>query len=240
MKNTNTIAGNIAIIPARGGSKRLPGKNIRSFLGKPIIQYSIDAAIKSNLFDRVIVSTDSEDIAKIAIECGAEVPFMRPTGISDDFTPLADVVHHALTWLLEKQESYSYACCILATAPFVRMEDLKKGLHIIKERKAASAFTVTTFPFPIFRALKLTREERLEMFWPEHELARSNDLPEAYHDAGQFYWFDVKNFLKQKQLYTPDAVPIIIPRFLVQDIDSQEDWDTAEKMYQIVSSKKNI
>lgn len=226
---------NIAIIPARGGSKRLPKKNIRPFLGKPVIQYSIDAAIKSGLFSRVIVSTDSEDIAKIAIECGVEVPFMRPDSISDDFTPLADVVHHALTQLQSRGISYEYVCCILATAPFIRIEDLKKGLDIITSRKASSAFTVTTYPFPIFRALKITEEERLKMFWPEHKLSRSNDLPKAYHDAGQFYWLDTAKLLETKKIYTSDAAPVVVPRFMVQDIDTEEDWEMAEHLYRAIA-----
>ncbi len=226
---------NIAIIPARGGSKRIPEKNIRPFFGKPIIQYSITAAVESGLFNRVIVSTDSNKIADVAVQCGAEVPFIRPDEISDDFTPVGDVVHHALTQLQLENESYEYACCILATAPFVRMEDLNKGLHIIRERKATSAFTVTTYPFPIFRALKITEKKRLEMFWPEHKLTRSNDLPEAYHDAGQFYWLDAGKFLKSREIYSSDAIPVVIPRFMVQDIDTEEDWDAAEKIYKTIN-----
>lgn len=226
---------NIAVIPAREGSKRIPGKNIRPFFGRPIIYYSIKAAIDSNLFDRVIVSTDSDKITDIAVQSGAEAPFVRPSDISDDFTPLTDVVHHALTQLQSEEKSYKYICCILATAPFVRIEDLKRGLDIIKEKNAASAFTVTTYPFPVFRALKITEEERLEMLWPEHKLSRSNDLPEAYHDAGQFYWLDAGKFLKSREIYSTDAVPIIVPRFMVQDIDTEEDWDTAEKIYKIIN-----
>ncbi|MCP4264236.1 MAG: pseudaminic acid cytidylyltransferase [Candidatus Brocadiaceae bacterium] len=228
---------NIAIIPARGGSKRIPGKNMRPFFGKPIIQYSITAAIESGLFSRVIVSTDSQVIADLATRFGAEVPFIRDADISDDFTPVADVVHHALVSLHEKHEPCEYACCILATAPFVRTENLRKGLNTIKAEKVASVFAVTTYPFPIFRALKITEEKRLEMFWPEHKFTRSNDLPEAYHDAGQFYWLDVRKFIKNKEIYTSDAVPVIIPRFLVQDIDTEEDWETAETIYQAVTGK---
>ncbi len=228
---------NVAIIPARGGSKRLPGKNIRSFWGKPIIQYSIDAAIKSGLFNRVIVSTDSKQIADVAIQCGAEVPFLRPSDISDDFTPLADVVHHTLAWLLKKQESYEYACCIMATAPFIQVKYLKRGCDIIRGKSVSSAFTVTSFSFPIFRAFKITEEGFLRMVWPEHEFMRSNDLPETFHDAGQFYWLDVKNFLTEKKIYTSDAVPIFVPRFMVQDIDTEEDWEVAEKMYQNIITK---
>ena len=231
MKNT------IAIIPARGGSKRIPDKNIRPFLGKPVIQYSIDAAIKSGLFSKVIVSTDSEDIAKIAIECGAEVPFIRPHDLSDDVTPVRDVVHHALKYFQQENISYEYACCILATAPFIRVEDLKKGLHIIKEKKATSVFTVTTYAFPIFRALKISKNNQLEMFWPEHKLTRSNDLPEAYHDAGQFYWLDTTKFLKTSEIFTSDAVPVILPRFMVQDIDTEEDWEAAEHLYRAIRRK---
>lgn len=228
---------NVAIIPARGGSKRIPNKNIKPFAGKPIIKYSIDAAVKSKLFEKLIVSTDSENIAEIARDEGAEVPFMRPADISDDFSPTADVLHHALTWLNNHGTQVKHACCIYATAPFVRSEDIIKGYKLIKENQASSAFSVTTFAFPIFRSLKINEKGHLEMFWPEHELTRSNDLPEAYHDAGQFYWLDSQKFLESKKLYSADALPVVLPRYLVQDIDTPEDWETAERMYRALYCK---
>jgi pseudaminic acid cytidylyltransferase len=228
---------NIAIIPARGGSKRIPGKNIKLFSGKPIISYSIEAAKISGLFEKIIVSTDSQKIAHTAKEYGAEVPFMRPKNLSDDFTPTAPVLLHDLKRLRKNGVVPNYVCCIYATAPFVQPDYLKKGLELMIRKRASSVFSVTTFPFSIFRALNISEAGCLKMFWPEHELARSNDLPEAYHDAGQFYWLDSKKFLKTKKIYTGDALPVILPRGLVQDIDTPEDWESAEAMYEVAKKK---
>jgi pseudaminic acid cytidylyltransferase len=225
---------NIAIIPARGGSRRIPGKNIKLFAGKPIIAYSIEAAIASEVFDRIIVSTDSDEIAKVAIAHGAEIPFLRPEELSDDHTPTAPVIAHAIHWVRDRGYSPEFVCCIYATAPFVKPEFIKEGYEIIVNHNVASVFSVTTFSFPIFRSLKITDKGTLAMFWPEHELTRSQDLPEAYHDAGQFYWLKVNPFLKSGKIYTSDAMPVILPRYLVQDIDTQEDWITAERMYKAV------
>ncbi len=177
------------------------------------------------------MSTDSEGIAKIARQYGAEVPFIRPLELSDDATPTAPVLLHAIQWLADNGESPSYACCIYATAPFVRPDDIKNGFKIITGKRVSSVFSVTTFAFPIFRALRITNSGQIEMFWPEYETTRSQDLPEAYHDAGQFYWFEVRQILKTKKIYSNDALPVILPRYLVQDIDTPEDWETAEVMY---------
>ena len=228
---------NIAIIPARGGSKRIPDKNIKLFSGKPIISYSIEAAKISGLFEKIIVSTDSQKIAHTAKRYGAEVPFMRPQDLSDDFTPTAPVLLHALKWMAENDTPPNYVCCIYTTAPFVQPDYIKKGLELMIRKRASSVFSVTTFPFSIFRALNISEAGCLKMFWPEHELARSNDLPEAYHDAGQFYWLDSKKFLKTKKIYTGDALPVILPRGLVQDIDTPEDWESAEAMYEVAKKK---
>jgi len=222
---------NVAIIPARGGSKRIPAKNIKEFLGKPIIAYSIAAAKQSGLFERIIVSTDSEAIAEVANRYGAETPFMRPEEIADDFTTTAAVLAHALQWLAAHGSEAQHACCIYATAPFIQVHYLKAGYELLTGKGATSVFPVTTFPFSIFRALKINDDGRLAMFWPEHELTRSNDLPEAYHDAGQFYWVDCKVFLEKQQLYSDDSLPVVVPRHLVQDIDTPEDWTRAEMMY---------
>ena len=228
---------NVAIIPARGGSKRILNKNIKHFAGKPIIAYSIEAAKKSGLFDKIFVSTDSEKIALTAKEYGAEVPFMRPKEFSDDFAPTAMVLLHALKWLEGQGTPAEFACCIYATAPFVKAEYLKKGFRLIMRESVSAVFSVTSFPFSIFRALNINEAGYLEMFWPEHEFTRSNDLPEAYHDAGQFYWLDSKKFFKKKKVYTNDALPVIIPRFLVQDIDTIEDWETAEVKYGVCKAR---
>jgi pseudaminic acid cytidylyltransferase len=228
---------NVAIIPARGGSKRIPDKNIKPFLGKPIIAYSIETAKISGLFDRIIVSTDSQTIAHTAKEYGAEVPFMRPKNLSDDFTPTAPVLLHALKWMSENEVRSNYVCCIYATAPFIQPDYIKKGLGLIMSKRVSSVFSVSTFPFSIFRALNISDAGYLKMFWSEHELTRSNDLPEAYYDAGQFYWLDSKKFLKTKKIYTGDALPVILPRCLVQDIDTPEDWETAESMYEVARKR---
>lgn len=221
----------VAIIPARGGSKRIPGKNIKSFAGQPIIGYSIQAALTTGLFQRVIVSTDSDEIAAVARAFGAETPFVRPAGLSGDFTTTAEVVQHALDWLAIHDASVSHACCLYATAPFVQARFLRQGLDLLEGSRAGSVFTVTTYPASIYRALRQEADGRLAMVWPEHELTRSNDLPATFHDAGQFYWLDAPRFMIDKRIYSPDSRPIVLPRYLVQDIDTPEDWLTAEAMY---------
>lgn len=221
----------VAVIPARGGSKRIPNKNNKHFCGKPMIAYSIEAAKDVGIFDRIIVSTDSKEIASTAKEFGAEVPFMRPCELADDHAGTDAVVLHALKRLMEDGEKIDYICCIYATAPFVKAEYIIKGYDLLRDKNATSCFSVTTYPFPIYRSLKINSQNRLEMFWPEYREIRSQDLTEAYHDAGQFYWADAKNYLKEKQFYSKDAVPVILPRYLVQDIDTIEDWKTAELMF---------
>lgn len=223
---------NVCIIPARGGSKRIPKKNIRDFCGKPMIARSIEAAKAAGIFDRIIVTTDAEEIAVVAKACGAEVPFIRPPELSDDHASTDAVVIHALNWFKNNGIELEYACCLYATAPFVKPEYLRKGLELVKSAGASTGFSVTSFPFPIFRGLKINQKGALEMFWPEHRLTRSQDLPEAFHDAGQFYWLNVRKYMKTPTLYAPDAVPIILPRHLVQDIDTPEDWARAEFMFQ--------
>jgi N-acylneuraminate cytidylyltransferase len=229
---------NIAIIPARGGSKRIPRKNIKLFCGKPILAYSILAAQKTHLFDKIIVSTDDREIAEVALEWGAEVPFMRPQHLSDDYATTIDVIKHALEWLNENDRVYDHACCIYATSPFVRVSDLKKGYELLKNEGISFSFPVTTFPSSIFRALQLTPDNRLKMFRPEHLNTRTQDLPEAYHDVGQFYWGKTDAFLNKSDLFIELSKPIIIPRHLAQDIDTPEDWQQAELMYQTFNSKE--
>jgi len=228
----------VAVIPARGGSKRIPHKNIKSFCGKPMIAYSIEAAKNAGIFDRIIVSTDSKEIASIAKDFGAEIPFMRPVELADDFTGTDAVILHALKRLMEDGEKIDYICCIYATAPFVKTEYIIKGYNLLCDKNSTSCFSVTTYPFPIFRSLKINDKDRLEMFLPEYMETRSQDLPEAYHDAGQFYWADVKSYLKEKQFYSKNVAPVILPRYLVQDIDTPEDWETAEKMYSVLQMDK--
>jgi pseudaminic acid cytidylyltransferase len=224
---------NIAVIPARGGSKRIPEKNIKPFAGKPIIAYSIIAALESNIFDRVIVSTDSSKIASVAEQFGAEVPFLRSKTLSDDFTGTDAVVFDALARIVTTGVTVDYICCIYATAPFIRPQDLQQGFEMLKKSTASSAFTVTSFPYPIYRSLSVNEQGYLKMIWPEHKMTRSQDLPEAVHDAAQFYLAKADRFMKEKTFWTDDVIPIYLPRQRVQDIDTPEDWGIAEKMFSI-------
>jgi len=228
----------LAVIPARGGSKRIPRKNIRDFCGKPMIAWSIQAALESNCFDRVLVSTDDSEIADIAKAHGAEVPFVRPAELANDFAGTGPVVAHAIEWQTEWGGfSPEQICCIYATAPFVRSTDLKRGLQLLESSGAAYAFSVTSFAFPIQRAIKITPQQRVEMFAPEYFNSRSQDLEEAYHDAGQFYWGTARAWLTNLPIFSVDAVPVVLPRSHVQDIDTLEDWERAELMFKVLQLK---
>lgn len=227
----------IAIIPARGGSKRIPKKNIKDFFGKPLIAYSIEAALASDLFEKVIVTTDDEEIADIARKYGAQVPFIRPKELSDDFTGTKDVIDHAVQYLESRGEHYKYICTIYATAPLLQKEYLIQGYEKLKNSDALNAFSAATMPFPIQRTFKLDQNGRCEMFTPEHYLSRSQDLEEAYQDAGQFYWTK-RDQRSDKIMFGSDSIPIIIPRYLVQDIDTSEDWKRAEFMYEAIQNSK--
>jgi len=222
----------IAIIPARGGSKRIPRKNIKNFHGKPLIAYSIEVALDSKLFNKVIVSTDDEEIATIARKYGAEVPFLRPKELSDDFAGTGDVIRHALEEL-NKKNIYDYVCTIYATAPLLQIKYLVEGYNKLKNTNAVNTFSATSMPFPIQRTFKLNDNGRCEMFTPEHYSSRSQDLEEAYQDAGQFYWRKIGK-LSKENMFGLDSIPIILPRYLVQDIDTLEDWQRAEIMYEII------
>lgn len=221
----------VAIIPARGGSKRIPRKNIRGFLGKPIIAYSIEAARDSNLFERILVSTDDEEIATVARHCGAEAPFVRPPQLADDHTGTNAVVAHALRWLDQQGSPASIACCIYATAPFVSAEALREGRRLLLDSGKSFAFSVTRYEFPVQRALRLRADGSVEALQPQHESIRSQDFEPAWHDAGQFYWGRAEAFLDARPLHDGSSVGVPIPRHRVQDIDTLEDWDRAEAMY---------
>ena len=227
----------VAIIPARGGSKRIPGKNIKPFAGKPLIGYSIEAALKSGLFDHVFVSTDSPEIANVATEFGAEVPFLRSADLADDFTGTDAVVLDTLQRIQEDGILAEYVCCIYATAPFVSPKDLNKGYELLRTSKACSAFTVTTFPAPVFRSLKANDRKRLEMIWPEYRMTRSQDLPEALHDAGQFYWMRVEKLLNASATLTENSGAFEISEMEAQDIDHEIDWELAEIKYNLLHGK---
>jgi len=219
---------NIAIIPARGGSKRIPRKNIKDFCGKPMIAWSIEAALQSSCFERVIVSTDDEEIAEVALRLGAEVPFMRPDELSGDFVATIPVIKHAIQHLEANQITPEWVCCIYATAPFISADALKSGLTLIQQKNADYIFSVTSYAFPIQRAIKLQEDGTVKMFSPEYFNTRSQDLEEAYHDAGQFYWGARDAWLEEKPIFSSKSYPVILPRYLVQDIDTQEDWKTAK------------
>ncbi|WP_257264245.1 pseudaminic acid cytidylyltransferase [Endozoicomonas sp. ONNA2] len=231
---------NIAIIPARGGSKRIPRKNIKLFYGKPMIAWSIEAALKSECFDRVIVSTDDNEIADISKEWGADTPFIRPESLSDDYTGTGAVVKHSIEWLQSKGDNVGYVCCIYATAPFISASDLKKGEALIKQNTNDFVFAATTFPFPIQRAIKLDDAGRVSMFQPEHFLTRSQDLTEAWHDVGQFYWGTASAWAENLPIFKAQSSIVEIPRFRAQDIDTEDDWLRAEVMYQILEKQGAI
>lgn len=226
---------NIAIIPARGGSKRIPRKNVKHFCGKPMIARSIEAAHLAGCFDRVIVSTDDSEIADVARSFGAEVPFIRPSELSDDHTGTSPVVAHAIQWLAEQGGAANFVCCIYATAPFVQAEDIVKGLRLIESEDIQFAFSVTSYAFPIQRAIRLTKDNRIEMYSPENFQVRSQDLEEAWHDAGQFYWGTSKAWLSGQPIFGHKSAPVILPRHQVQDIDTPEDWVRAEWLYKAMN-----
>ncbi|MGA8170041.1 MAG: pseudaminic acid cytidylyltransferase [Methylocystis sp.] len=224
----------LAVIPARGGSKRIPRKNIKPFCGKPMMAWSIAAALDSGCFDRVIVSTDDDEIADVAKQYGAEVPFMRPAALSDDRTGTIPVIGHAIEWFNRHGAPPELACCIYATAPFVTAADLRRGLDTLNAAGSDYAFSVTTFPSPIQRAFRITAAGRIEMFQPELFNMRSQDLEEAFHDAGQFYWGRSSAWLAGDIVFGPSAAPVILPRHRVQDIDTDEDWRMAEYLFRVI------
>jgi len=221
----------VAIIPARGGSKRIPRKNIKDFCGKPMIAWSIEAAKASGCFDRIIVSTDDQEIANIAQQWGADVPFVRPAELSDDYTGTIPVIRDAVQWLDANGSKVDYACCIYATAPFVSTGDVQAGWDLINGSEHDYAFSVTSYAFPIQRAIRITEQGRVDMFNPEHFMTRSQDLEEAWHDAGQFYWGTAEAWCEERAIFGEGSVPVKLPRHRVQDIDTPEDWTRAEWLF---------
>jgi pseudaminic acid cytidylyltransferase len=226
----------VAIIPARGGSKRIPRKNIKPFCGLPMIAWSIKAAQQSECFDRILVTTDDEEIAATARQYGAETPFLRPASLSDDYTGTTAVITHAIEWMQEQQMTIDLACCIYATAPFIRAADLQSSLRIMKNEDASYCFSVTSYAFPIQRAIKITETKRCKMFQSEMFNQRSQDLEDAYHDAGQFYWGRTSAWIEEKPIFSKHSIPYILPRYRVQDIDTVDDWREAELMFQVLTS----
>jgi N-acylneuraminate cytidylyltransferase len=227
----------LAVIPARGGSKRIPRKNIRAFCGKPIIAWSIEAAHEAGCFDRVLVSTDDPEIAAVAREHGAETPFTRPAELSDDHTPTIPVIAHAIRWQEAQGDEVQAACCIYATAPFCRAEDLREGLRLLEEGGADYVFPVAGYAYPIQRALRRDAHGRVGMFQPEHAATRSQDLEPAYHDAGQWYWGTRDAWLEGRPIFSPAAQAVVLPASRVQDIDTPEDWARAEVMFRALAER---
>lgn len=228
----------LAVIPARGGSKRIPRKNIRLFCGKPIIAYSIECALQAERFDEVLVSTDDEEIAQIARKYGATTPFLRPQELADDFTGTNRVIAHALQWCRDAGYEVSAACGLYATAPLLRPEDIQRGLMLLQESNAKFVVSVASYNHPIERALRLNNDGELTMIWPEHRVTRSQDLPTAYHDAGQMYWGRPEAFLDDLPLFASHSRALVLPRERVQDIDTLDDWQYAEILYRTMLSQE--
>lgn len=223
---------NIAIIPARGGSKRIPRKNIKHFLGKPIIAYSIEAALSSKLFDEVMVSTDDEEIAEIAMKYGAKVPFLRTKENSNDFATTADVIIEVLNTYVSTGVSFDNICCIYPTAPLISIDSLNDSFSILVDNEFDSVFPVVEYSYPIQRSLGVN-QGKIEMVWPENLNKRSQDLESRYHDAGQFYWLKFESFLKTKLIYSDNAGFFKVDELLVQDIDDETDWKLAELKFSL-------
>ena len=230
----------LAVIPARGGSKRIPRKNIRDFCGKPMIAWSIEAALKSGCFDRIAVSTDDAEIADISRAHGAEVPFMRPAELSDDRTATTPVIAHAIDWYRQGNEDPDEVCCIYATAPFINHEHIQLGLKLLQEEDWYYVFSATTFASPIQRAFEKKADGGLKMFYPEQFQTRSQDLPEAMHDAGQFYWGRAAAWIENRKIFDYWSTVVQLPRWQVQDIDTLEDWATAEVLQAVIEKRQKL
>lgn len=225
---------NLCIIPARSGSKRIPQKNIRLFFGKPIITYSIKAAIKSNLFDEIIVSTDDNEIAEIAIQAGAKVPFFRSLENSDDNATTVDVIVEVINQLKINKLYYENICCLYPTAPLILKNSLIDAHNLFLSKNYDSVFPISKFSHPIKRALTINIQDKVEMIWPKNQSKRSQDLETAYYDSGQFYWINSGKVLKTKKLYTENSGYILLKTNQVQDIDNEEDWQIAELKYKLL------
>ena len=230
----------IAIIPARGGSKRIPRKNIKPFLGKPIISYSIEAALQSGLFDEVMVSTDDKEIAEVAKSYGASVPYLRSQKNSDDFATTFDVINEVISYYHISDTTFEEACCIYPTAPFTTTERLKSFQEFLAQSKFDCVFPVLKFGYPIQRGLRLNDHGQMHMIAPKHLVTRSQDLEASFHDAGQFYWFNVEKLMKFKQLWTNNTGAMAIKELEAHDIDTLDDWEIAEFKYQMMMHRSTI
>jgi pseudaminic acid cytidylyltransferase len=222
---------NLCVIPARGGSKRIPRKNIKNFCGKPMIAWSIKVAQESQLFDRIIVSTDDEEIARIARDSGAETPFKRPVELADDLTPTAPVVGHAVESCISLGWNVEYGCCLYPCAPFLRVDDLVKSYGLAIDTDAEFVYPVTEYAHPIQRAMRQMPNDTMQFYSPQFEFTRTQDLEKSYHDAGQFYWGTASAWLENKKMHT-DGIGMPIPNWRVVDIDSEDDWKRATIIFE--------
>lgn len=230
---------NLAIIPARGGSKRIPRKNIKDFLGKPIIAYSIETALKSGLFDEVMVSTEDEEISAIAIKYGAKVPFLRSKKNSNDYATTQDVIEEVIFEYKKLDIHYNLVCCFYPTAPLVSVNNLQRCYNLILKNGYDTTFPVVSYEYPVQRALYLNENNLIRLVWPEYEKSRSQDLEKRFHDAGQFYWINVNKFIKSGKIFSENSSSIVLDNLFVQDIDSLSDWILAELKYKIINSQKH-
>lgn len=228
----------VAIIPARGGSKRVPRKNIRSFCGEPMIARAIGTALSSRLFDHVLVSTDDASIAAAAVAAGAEVPFTRPADLSDDQTPTVPVIAHAVGHCAERGWAVSHACCIYPCTPLLHMADLAGALELALRQDADFVYPVTEYAHPIQRAMRRLSSGQMQFLQPEHELTRTQDLEKTFHDAGQFYWGKASAWLAHKRMHS-GGLGYPIPHWRVVDIDTDDDWRRAELIYQALQGKSS-
>ncbi len=229
----------LAVIPARGGSKRIPRKNIKLFLGEPIIQYSITAAIQSGCFEEVMVSTEDIEIAEVSKNMGAKIPFLRSAETASDEATTAQVLVEVLCEYEKRGQKFDYLCCLYPTAPFITTNNLKEGCEKIITTGADAALSIVKYSYPIQRSLQIING-RVSMVWPENLNIRSQDLLSRYHDAGQYYWVKVSSFLEQKKLFMNFTIPIEIPESQVQDIDNEEDWKLAEMKFSILYPEKSL
>lgn len=226
----------IAVIPARGGSKRIPGKNIKDFCGKPMIAWSIQVAQESKLFDRIIVSTDNEKIARIALDSGAEIPFKRPVDLADDLTQTVPVVGHAIASCIKLGWNIEFACCVYPCNPFLQVDDLVKAHKLLINRKTDFVYPVSEYAHPIQRAMRLLPNDVMQFYAPQFELTRTQDLEKLYHDAGQFYWGKASAWLEKRKMHT-DGIGMPIPNWRVVDIDSEDDWKRATIIFESLNLK---
>lgn len=228
------MTNNLCVIPARGGSKRIPRKNIKNFFGKPMLAYPIQAALASGLFSKVIVSTDDEEIAEVALKYGADVPFMRPAELADDFATTAPVIKHAVNFLQEQGESYANLSFIYPCTPLITAQVLQTAYAAWQASRAEACMAVCEFPAAPQRGLIVTANNRLESLYPEYRATRTQDLPAVYYDAGQFYFANTQAYLQGLGMHSNRTFPFILPRHLAQDIDTPEDWQQAELLYQLL------